>query len=387
MKTWCCLCLVLLLSFVATACVGGAVGIVSAEPRPPEEGEPAAETDDGLGITAETIIGMARGRNWLPLHRFEMADGTLVNTAGSRGPGNIRLLTFRHPDADYPSTVIFRAASDFRDPLGDELLRSVRDEIPTEIWGSAVSGSAIFGDWRLFLICLNNPADFDFGQLPLTLGEYVNSDFFQSEERGEALINLRNAGDFRGMEALVQGYIEELGIAIEETDSAFLILEQLAPLLAALDHVEIVYDNSTETARIFYRGLTDLGRDVSFVPYVTAADGFVNVLIGFHHDWRIFAERARVHLTDGEIITFAMGIDANWDVIGGAEIRESRSFRLSANNMGRLHDARGETIRFEGDQNIERDLSEAEQDAFEVVYLFRTVSFFESLRFAMELEF
>jgi len=354
----------------------------SEEPEAPEDELPP---HNGLGVTIEEILNIIERdlTNWLPINRFYMDDGTVVETTSN---GTLRLFTYQSTEADTPGTIIFRATSNSQGTLGNDFLDELRPHMPDGL--NFTHGSAIFGEWRLFLICADNPTDYDFGQFPLTVGYFIEHDFFRDEERGNELVSLRNAGDFLGMEEFVLRYIEEMGDTILDTDSAFLILAHLEPMIAMLDRVEIQYDSFDDVANIFYRGLTSLSREHSFVPYTTTRANSISLTVGFYRNGWIFADRARLRLEDGETITFTMGRDADRDIIHGSEIRESRTFRsVSDRDLERMLASRGETIRFEGDDNVDHTLTELERNALEVIYVFRETNFFSNLRHRMIAEF
>jgi len=372
----------------------------------PEDDEPEEEEPEeipphtGFGITITDIIEltsshMARGDGWYPtIKQFEMADGTIVETALLAGIGDIRLLTYRNPQHDSPSTIIFRVASSFRGTLMQNIFPPVRtlaaNTLAPELLPHVAHGNATFGDWRLYILCLDNTSDFNFGQLPHTLGDFVENDFFMSEERGNDFVSLYRRGDFLGMEAMLHDYIDEVGSDIEDGDTVFWLLEHLEPMLDVLDQVEIHYDSFDDVATIFYRGLTDISFQNSFVPHTSTRNAAMYAFIGFHNNEWINATRARMQFENGVTILFTMNEDGR-TTISGSEIREGRSRRLRDGDVDSLLNSNPVAIRFQGQGSagaiLDRDLSHAEQNAFRVVYRFKDTNFFPNLRRIMQTEF
>ncbi|MCL2527951.1 MAG: hypothetical protein FWE42_05960 [Defluviitaleaceae bacterium] len=366
---------------------------LQAEEEP--EYKPILEQHNGLGITAANIIALTNGltsNDWYPtIKQFVMDDGTIVESALFGGISRLRLFTLQSPDNDYPSTIILRVASNFRGNMMQNFFPAVREAVISSLAPDylphVTHGSHTYGDWRLYILCLDNPTDFDFGQLPHTLADFVENDFLMSEERGDELIALLRRGDFLGMESLVRDYIDEVGDSIEEGDTAFWVLEHLEPLIDALDLVEIHYDSFDDVATIFFRGLTDIGFQNSFVPHTTTRNAHMYVTIGFHSNEHINASRARIQLENGVNLSFTMSPDHR-STISGSEVREGRAHRITRDSeMSSFLSSRAMSIRFEGSRNIDRDLSEAEQVAFIIVNQFRETNYFSNLWYAMRAEF
>ena len=221
--------------------------------------------------------------------------------------------------------------------------------------------------------------------LPLiSLATYYTEDFFMCAERGDELIQLRNRGDFIGMESLVQNYIEDMGSDIRSTDTAFRILKHLEPMLAVLDQVEIQYNYTNDIAVIFYQGLTDINAENHFVLSTSTRSNTIYAMIGFHHYEWVYAERARIRLDNGSVIGFSMANPPSVkEVISDFEIRERTLVRLTNWDIAELAYSKVNIIRFEFDGNnhiYDRDLSEAERNSFDVIYRFRDMDYFMDLK-------
>ena len=216
--------------------------------------------------------------------------------------------------------------------------------------------------------------------------DFIYSDFFMCKIRGDELIRLRNRGDFLGMESLVQNYIDEMGSDIRNEDTAFRILNHLKPMLAVLSNVEIEYNYTNDVAVIFYSGLTNVSAKSNFVLHTSTRSNSIYAMIGFHHHEWVYAERVRIRLKNGNIIGFSMDTSIK-EVISDYEIRERIFVRLTNSDITDLLDSKVDVIRFEfdGNQHIDDiDLSEAEQNAFEVIYQFRDMNYFSDLKRAIE---
>ena len=224
-----------------------------------------------LGVTATDITSLrpwiVEGRGnwntgWYPIiRRFEKEDGTLVETALHGGSINrIRLWTYQSPSSDYPSTIIMRfvptASGTLVQAMPNEIFSLLSDRIPSETLENVVEVDGIFGHHHLHIFTLNYPDDFDFGQLPVSLADFADDDFFMSEERGDELIRLRDLGDLNGMEAFVKAYMEELGDDIEEGDAAFLLLEYID----SIRELENPFENDRH-ARFFSNFRNDMRDD------------------------------------------------------------------------------------------------------------------------------
>ena len=346
----------------------------------------AGSSHNGLGITISEIIEQSRV-DWYPVIRqFEKEDGTLVEKALSP---SILLWTYQSPDINYPSTIILRFRPGFRGGFLNSLPNGIIGQIDPEILQHAVYGRDNNGDFNLFVICLDHPADFDFGQFPVTLGDFVHNDFFMSEERADDLIRLLSLGDFRGMESLVQDYIEEVGDAIEDDDTAFWILTHLEPMLGVLDLVEITYDAFEDTATIHFSGLIDISDQTHFVPSTSTRNNGLNLLIGFYQNFGQFEPFANIRLEND--VTHRVSLtNERFVVLDDSNPRIIANKLLSGNTLESLLDSPPVAMRVNGangNEPWERDLSEPEQQALAVVYQFSDTNFFRNLRFALRYDF
>ena len=193
-------------------------------------------------------------------------------------------------------------------------------------------------------------------------------DFFDTEENMRQYDQLMRAGDFIGIYNLVIAYIEDGNLY--EQDSAWSILYYLEPILEYIDRVTIIHDTFNNTATIFYRGLYDVSMQHSFVPYTGTRSG-LRIMVGFHNNGWIFADRARIRLEDGSTVTITMGRDSTRDVIRGSEIREFVRFNPSSRQLEQLLDSRPYMIRFEeNERQLDRTLTESERNALDVIWLF-----------------
>ena len=361
--------------------------------QPDEEEVLVEETNRGLGLTTADIVDIYNDVATSPIEGeimvFELEDGTVVETLSFSLAGlTARLLTYRSGEADYVGTLVFRVDSGFRGPILGNVHTAVREAMNLETGTRYIHGSPTVGDYRLYILSTEKASDFDFSTLPMHLGDFLEHDFHWEEERSGELIRLARLGEYLQVQEMLEAYIAEKGDALHPNDSAFIMLERVLPMVAALDMVTMVYDSFDSRTTIFYRGLTEITRQNSFVPYSSGGGG-LSVLVGFQHNNWIFADRARIRLENGDTLTANMGTDADWDVLAAGTIQESRSFTLNESagsgnlSLSTLLASHPVAIRFEGEQDIDRELSEAEQNAITVLYPFRYAGIFSSMQRVM----
>jgi len=206
-------------------------------------------------------------------------------------------------------------------------------------------------------------------QLPIPIPEPEPlTNFFAIEDNVEQFDQFMRSGNFVGIRDLANAYIEHNNP--DEQDSVWAVLNYLEPLLENIDRVTIVHDTFNNVATIFYSGLTDINLTHSFVPY-TGTRSRLGIMVGFHNNGWIFADRARIRLENGETVSVIMGRDATTDVIRGGEIREFVRLNPSSRQLEQLLASRPYIIRFEGNERqLDRTLTEAEQNALEIIHLF-----------------
>ena len=364
--------------------------------EPNEEEALAEEVNTGLGLTMADIVEIHNDVATSPVEAeimvFELEDGTVVETLSFPLAGlTARLLTYRGAEMDYVETLVFRVDSGFRGPLIGNVHTAVREAMNLEVGTRYVHGSPTVGNYRLYVLSTEKTSDFDFGTLPIHLSDFVEHDFHWVEERSEELVRFARRGEYAQVLELLEAYIAEKGDALHPNDSAFIMLERVLPMVEALDEVTMVYDSFDGRTTIFYRGLTEITRQNSFVPYSSGGGG-LSVLVGFQHNNWIFADRARIRLENGDTLTANMGTDADWDVLAAGTIQESRAFTLNESagsgnlSLSALLNSHPVAIRFEGEQDIDRELSEAEQNAITVLHPFRYAGIFTNMQRVMAAE-
>ena len=194
-------------------------------------------------------------------------------------------------------------------------------------------------------------------------------DFFDDEERASQFDQFMRAGSFADIYYLTIYYIENNNP--HEQDSAWEIINLLEPILEHINRVTIIHDTFNNTATIFYRGLYDVSLQHSFVPYTGTRSSGLSIMVGFHNNGWIFADRARIRLEDGSTVTVTMGRDSTRDVIRGGEIREFVRFNPNSRQLEQLLCSRPYMIRFEeSERQLDRTLTELEQNALDVIHLF-----------------
>jgi len=355
-----------------------------------ENGQGQLARPETLGITQDQVLEIARttrdmsGNNLSLTRTFDLGGDRQV-TERIRSLLDIRhswkLFVYHLEDTGYASTIILSISPDANSnamTATTELYNEIKSLLPPEVEPHVIHGSDVFGDNLLFVLTVEHDIDFDFDSLAFRTAEMALTDFFASEGNIDRYNQLTRAGDYRGLYELVKLHIENNDA--QPYDSAWFILEYLEPLLEVIDQVEIVYDAFDDVATIFYRGLTDVSRQYSLVPYTTTRSNSVNILIGFQNSSWIFADSARVRFEDGEMVTIGMSNSSRIVLDGGRGIRETVS-TSDSNLRTRLG---GESlpymIRFEGrDHQLDRTLTEEEQNAFEVVSIFQHTNVFPSI--------
>ena len=323
-----------------------------------------------LGITIDDTLSVIDGVPGLSgsIRPFALYNDIYVTTKGRN--------VFIYHNDEFVTTIVIRVsstASNLTISNINNVLETLKEMLSLDVQRKVVHGSDIFGNDRLFILTVEHDIGFNFESLLFHVSEKATTDFFTIQSNIERFRLLINRGAFAELHELVSTHIERYGAQIY--DSAWILLNYLEPMMAQLDQIEIIYDDFDDVATIFYIGLTNISSTHNFIPYTTTRNNGFNIKVGFYNDEWIFADRARVRLENGETVQISMSRPIR-DVVRGG-IRETFSTSIINDS---LLESRPIAIRFEGrDRQLDIDLTPAEQNALEVVYVFRYTNIFSDL--------
>jgi len=217
---------------------------------------------------------------------------------------------------------------------------------------------------------------------PLVLEEIFEADFFANEERMPEYRRLYRSGDYLGIYDLVNTYIKEAE-EINESDSAFTILEYLEPIMEVMDQVEIIYDSVDDSATIYYKGLTQISDHHNFIPHSSSRNNGVYFTVGFENsDWLHF-NQVIITLENNQQLKFFSLNNTNQEVLSNGNVLEESKISLSHDQISLLQRSKPTGIRFtnaEG-QFLDFDFTEEERNALEVLLVFQETNVFSDLLF------
>jgi len=357
----------------------------SPTPSPTPAPTPTPVRPTTLGLTLSQILDAVADTPGY-IRTFDLEDGLQVTEKVFSSSAH-KLFVYHSEETAYATTIILSVSASAT--INNRVLQGVNDTyetilslLPSDVSGRMTSGNQTFGDYRMFLLSVEHSADFDFGTLRFYTPEMALTDFFASPENAEQYTRLVRAGDFQGLYDFLMAHVENNNA--QPYDSAWIILDFLAPKLEMLDRITIVYDAFDDVATIFYRGLENVSSHHSFVPNTTTVNNGMRAIIGFHNDTFINVLNGRLRLENGDTLSVGM-TNAIRDTISENEVSEHVHYTMGTRYwVYRLARSRPYMIRFEGTQgrSLERVLTPEEQNAFEVVYVFQNTNVFPNFLFA-----
>jgi len=361
--------------------------------------------DGRLRVTSEEVFtAINKNSDFDELRNSTWGDGFTVASAEHK-QDSIRFVSLYEPNKTYLSVVAFivpedstkneqENISDGSDMIKDYWVSAtelINDEIIDKMLNEEAVQSYVFDmgnftrdGYRVFMFKFED-TDHDRANLPVTLEEIFGADFFANEERIEDYIKLNRAGDYHGLNDLVDTYLTQ-SPEVNEVDSAHTILELLDPILEVMDQVNIVYDRFDDDATIYYKGVTEINALHHFVPYTTTRNNTMHAKIGFQNEDWLFFNRIEISLGGNEKITW-LNLKENEvlrEVINDGLIHEEVTRVLNEMHFNQfLNASENPILKFTGANNrsLDYEFTEAERNAIEVLNVFRDTNAFPNLLF------
>jgi len=369
-----------------------------------EDYENSFNLDKRLGITAEAVydaINSNRDFDWL--RYSDWIDGYRIATAQHQIEP-IRFVGLYEPDIPYLSTVAFVVPED-TDKTPEENFEYWIDYLDRyQYWYKALSlvndktkelmgsddieiqpyefgmGNFVRDGFRVFMFKLEDSSH-GRSDYPLTAEDIFGNDFFADNERVADYQRFYRAGDFRGLNELVNTYLAEID-EIDESDSVVSVMELLKPIMEVMDQIEVVYDDFNDVATIYYKGVTEISAHHHFVPYTTTANNQMSAKIGFQNDDWLYFTKIEISLGNDRMTFRLNENDVLQDTISANLIHEVTTISLTNKHFDQfLRAAENPVIHFTGanQQILDVEFTEAEMNAVKVLSVFQDTNAFPNL--------
>lgn len=369
--------LLLMASFLLMLFACGSNEVEIVEEGKEEEEEIKINLNKKLGIKIDDVLDASYfdDEEDIKIKSYKMEDGTKVDELTVRDVA-IRIFAFYYDNNEYASEIIIRSPKD-----ANTHLAGISADVLEETWNSLDDEVVEYSD--IEVIDIDEDSDFDIAgiifnsehelrSLPVSTSDIVENDYFSNESNVTAYEESREKADYKTMYEKARKHIETNDV--NESDSAYEIIEIVEPLQDILGEIDVKYDEFDNDSTIYYKGLTDIGSNNYIVPFIETSDKELNILVGFEKEGWLFAEKINFNI-DGEKHSY-ISLDPDTNTLGGSTIREEYIVTsYDSELIENIINGNEIKIRFEGEKgSLDYSLTKEDKKAIETINELNDVS-------------